>query len=322
MNGERGVMKRQAGVTLVELMVALTLGLLLMAVIISLFINIKRSSTQNEAVARVQENGRFALELLRQELIHAGFFGTTVSVSDITLLSPTDPTTDCGATSGTIKGVYNLTTSTDYMNYLAQADSATVAAAYACIDTSLLKAGTDNNVLAIKRTDPATATATASDNKLYIRTDTVNSELYHNNGSTTPTVTGSDWEYEYNIYFVDNTGTLQREHLKSGATPTMESQPLLDGIDAFNIDFGIDTDGDGAPNYYTTSATPLTSATAAVSARIFVLARTTTEDSSYTDTKTYNLGSYSIDTAYGDHYHRRVYSTTVTLNDLRNRVLM
>lgn len=62
------VAQAQAGVSLIELMLAMVLGLLILAGVIQLFIGSKMTYTSNEALARVQENGRFAMELLKRDL--------------------------------------------------------------------------------------------------------------------------------------------------------------------------------------------------------------------------------------------------------------
>jgi len=64
-----------AGFTLVELMVALTLSLILMAGALSILYSTKLTSTENERVARVQEAGRTAFELIRQDARAAGYVG-------------------------------------------------------------------------------------------------------------------------------------------------------------------------------------------------------------------------------------------------------
>jgi len=64
---------RQSGLTLVELMVAMGLGLLLTVVIAQIFIGTRSSYATQEESARMQENARFALQLLERELRMAGF---------------------------------------------------------------------------------------------------------------------------------------------------------------------------------------------------------------------------------------------------------
>jgi len=63
------------GFSLVELMVAITLGLLLTAGMVQLFSSTKVTFRTNDALARVQENGRFTLEMLKRELREAGTNG-------------------------------------------------------------------------------------------------------------------------------------------------------------------------------------------------------------------------------------------------------
>lgn len=61
------------GLTLVELMVALVLGLLLIGGIINVFLGTQQTHRTQEAMSRVQEAGRFAVEMLAHEARQAGF---------------------------------------------------------------------------------------------------------------------------------------------------------------------------------------------------------------------------------------------------------
>ncbi|WP_210132248.1 PilW family protein [Stenotrophomonas rhizophila] len=66
---------RQAGLSLVELMIALVIGLILMLGITQIFIASHSASRLSEGVARAQENGRFALEFLERDIRMAGHTG-------------------------------------------------------------------------------------------------------------------------------------------------------------------------------------------------------------------------------------------------------
>ncbi|MBD9679048.1 PilW family protein [Pseudomonas sp. PDM18] len=66
---------RQRGLSLVELLVAMALGLLLLAGVIQVVVGSKRSYQSGVALAELQENGRFALEAMAQDLRNAGFTG-------------------------------------------------------------------------------------------------------------------------------------------------------------------------------------------------------------------------------------------------------
>ena len=51
---------RQSGLSLVELMIAITLSLLLIAGVLQIFLSSKQTYSTNNALSRVQESGRFA----------------------------------------------------------------------------------------------------------------------------------------------------------------------------------------------------------------------------------------------------------------------
>lgn len=67
------LVSHQRGATLVELMVAGTVGFFLIAGILSLFTATKQSYRANEAMSRLQENGRYALEFLSRDIRQAGY---------------------------------------------------------------------------------------------------------------------------------------------------------------------------------------------------------------------------------------------------------
>ena len=71
--------RRQLGMSLPELMIAMTLGLLIMAGMATLFVESRRNFGQDELVARMQEDSRFALSELSRELSMAGFWGPMVA---------------------------------------------------------------------------------------------------------------------------------------------------------------------------------------------------------------------------------------------------
>ena len=66
---------RQAGVGLVEIMVAVTLSLILMAGLVQVYTGNKQTYRIQESLSRVQENGRFALDFITRDLRSAGFLG-------------------------------------------------------------------------------------------------------------------------------------------------------------------------------------------------------------------------------------------------------
>ncbi|WP_017926233.1 PilW family protein [Thioalkalivibrio sp. HL-Eb18] len=74
------------GLTLVELMVAMLIGLLLIGGTISIFISTQQTYRTQEAMSRVQESGRFAIERIARDARQAGHGGcignTTINLLD------------------------------------------------------------------------------------------------------------------------------------------------------------------------------------------------------------------------------------------------
>ncbi|MCP5146237.1 MAG: PilW family protein [Gammaproteobacteria bacterium] len=68
-------LRRQRGLTIVEIMVSLLLGLLILGAAISIFDSNRRTYRTGEALARVQENGRYAIQTIARELRMAGHIG-------------------------------------------------------------------------------------------------------------------------------------------------------------------------------------------------------------------------------------------------------
>lgn len=67
--------KRQAGLSLVELMIAITLSLILIAGVLQIFLSSKQTYSTNSALSRVQESGRFAMDFLTQDIRNTGYKG-------------------------------------------------------------------------------------------------------------------------------------------------------------------------------------------------------------------------------------------------------
>jgi len=72
---------RQRGFSLVELMVAIGIGLFLLAGAITLFLNSKRSYTEQDDMARIQEGLRFASQFISRDVRVAGYFGCANGIS-------------------------------------------------------------------------------------------------------------------------------------------------------------------------------------------------------------------------------------------------
>lgn len=84
----------QAGMTLLELMISLSLGLLLVAGIGTIYVGSNQTYRVQEQNARIQESGRYALEVIGRSLRQAGYWN--MPISPIALQTAFGDTPICG----------------------------------------------------------------------------------------------------------------------------------------------------------------------------------------------------------------------------------
>ncbi len=82
---------RQTGFSLVELMVAMVLGLVLTGGVINIYISSKQTYRMQDNQSRLQENGRFALQYLTKDLRMAGYTGCN-NMDNIPITNIANPT--------------------------------------------------------------------------------------------------------------------------------------------------------------------------------------------------------------------------------------
>lgn len=321
----------QAGFTLVELMIGLLLGMLLTIGVVTLFVQSRQSFLVDENVARMQDQARFAMNELARDIRMAGFVTEALVPGGVTLDTSlaVDDANGCGpaAPLASVSPIWILRLTdagTGDANTLTAVDNATAAdaaAAYSCIDAGEFVDGTD--VVAVKRAAGAQAAATTA-GTVYIRSNGTSAMLFKEPPDGVVFGPTNDWEYRPRIYFIrnysvtpeDGIPSLCRKVLVAGDPVGLQTDCIAQGIEDLQIEYGIDPDGDGNVNQYVPQPT-LTDMQNAVTARISVLARTVVPDRSYTDDRHYAL-SNAADHHPNDNFHRRVYSVTVTLHNLRN----
>lgn len=354
--------KRQSGVTLVELMISLLLGLLIAIGLATLFSQNKRSFYQNEDLARMVEDGRYALQELARDVAMAGFYAELSAPSwqvDVNL----NGAPGCRAASAvtTVPGnpglqVSNLPFPVTWTYALfprgldafvaeqgavAVADNATAATAAAefpCLaGLADLQPGSD--VFFSKRVAGAPAAGALTGNRVYVaRRGSAVGVLALGSTITAsiPKVVGdpleNDWEFQPKVYYVRNitqdvTGdgtaetipTLCRMVLNAG--PAFGEDCIAQGIERFQIEWGVDTDGDGDANAYVSALDAnlnnpaIADPNQVVSARIYVLARSVRSDPTYDNAKTYTFANMPAYTP-NDSFYRRLLSTTVNVRNV------
>lgn len=77
-----------AGFSLIELMIALTIGLITLTVLATVFSQTSSGRGELDRVSRLVENSRFAADLIGDDVRHAGFYGTFLPPSDAVYTDP------------------------------------------------------------------------------------------------------------------------------------------------------------------------------------------------------------------------------------------
>lgn len=335
-------MVRARGFTLIELMVAMALGLLLMAALVSLVVSTINTRSELDKNSRQIENGRYALGVLSDDIESAGFIGATglQSWERHALVVPcTNSIADLGYTSGAVPK----------LPLAVQALIPTPA----CLES--VKA--DTGILLVTRASSTEiAPASADATEAYLQVSTCKDDL-----TRLVAAKGDSADFKLKrkdcdpakpaplrkaiqrIYFVstcndctkDTTPTLKMVEYVGGARVTT---PLVDGIENLQFDFGIDTDGNGSPDCYVSN--PANPDPAQINAsvcpppaiaydwtktnenwantmvvRIHVLARNTEPTAGWKDDRTYDLGLSTKISGLKDGYKRHVYSTVARLNN-------
>ena len=305
---EVSVRTRQAGISLVELLVAIVVGLLVVASVLVTYLSATQNFSQDQRYVEMIENARYAMKALTEDLLLADFWGPVTS-PDTVVSGLAAPDGSCGAAIDLFSTDGALMVNGDSVAHFAPCDAVTEGR----------QVGTQ--VLAVKHV----AGAPGATSGTRLRSAGV-SGLLVDSGAADTSIGERDWAYQARLYFVrafagevgDGIPTLCR--MNTDGNDLGDAVRLADGIEDLQLQFGVDDDGDGVPNRYL-SAPTLVEMGRAVSARVFLLARSITPDPQYQDTKAYQLGDKLVD-AVNDGHYRRVFTTTVALRNLSHRLAM
>lgn len=340
-------LSRQRGFSIVELLVAMTLSLIVLAGVLAVMFSSKVTYNENERVGRIQENGRAAIELILRDLRGAGFPGCAQPIPGLLqvnnmLANPTAAAWNLTQPLVGFEGSGGIWTPT--------------------LDAALFPNATANNDVVLVRTIPAgmpsmrvsasvsptaaIAVGKETDETLVVGTPAVISDCefasifivggFADGGATATisrsTAGGPPSNATTNLgatfaigaqvapitsigYFIapnpaGTSNSLWR--VVGNAAP----QEIVPGAQALQIRYGIDTDGDAevtVNNYVDANA--VTDWDQVVSVSLALLIRSSEPNSSMLDTRQYRLLGINLG-PFNDRYQRSLFTTTVTL---RNR---
>src|SRR5438309_2309292 len=100
------VPSRAAGLTLVELLLAMTIGAVMIFGATQVYVDSRKAYAVNETTERLQENARYALSVLEPDIRMSGYWGLTNVSDGITgIAQPTDAQSALGAPAASTCGV-------------------------------------------------------------------------------------------------------------------------------------------------------------------------------------------------------------------------
>jgi len=344
------------GFTLLELMIALAIGVVVLGGLLSFFSNSSRSFSELKKSAEHTVNGSLSMWQLTQDINHAGYYGEFYSLPTVGAALP-DP---CLKTPAALFAALAL----PVQGY----DAPVLPSPISCLSDANLVPGTDILVVRYAEYVPLTPASIALTGEVYIQGTANVAEVQIGTGGAVGTtkkadgtpaaifkkdgVTAADIrKLAVHIYFIapcsvpadgsdtctgaaDDGGTpiqtLKRLELTTdGAAPVWRIAPLVEGIRNLQIDYGIDNlpatinsltnqFGDGSPDTYTVLPS-LANWTNVVSMRLNFIAQSTQLTASYVDTKTYNLGLAGNVGPFNDAIKKHLFAGTARLIDVSGR---
>lgn len=349
MTDHRIMRRYNTGFTMIELMVSIAIGLFLSAVIGGVYVSSKDSFNYQDAMSRLQENARFAMERMARDVRMAGYNGC----GDLSKVANT-------VNNGSSSWWLNFTT--PVMGYDALSSSQTqFPGAIAGTDAIVLLGVASDNELSVISHNPVAATIQTTQHSIQpgailVITDCSQTSIFQMSGPTNtnanatnvnhatgnsvspgncnkqlgascPTVKaytfkpGSSLLQMYaNAYYIAASGitgngnALWTCSLAGQTGGTTLCSELINGVENMQIEYGVDTDGDTSANAYLTAGS-VTDWTKVVSVRISLLMSTPPSAGNLSSKKqTYSYNGSSVTAT-----DRRVRHPYTSVINVRNR---
>lgn len=324
------MVKKQGGFTLLEIFIALAIGLVLIGGVLSVFVGMKTTTQETSSMGELQENGRFAMSILTDDLMRQDFWGQLnhpMSSDALTIPAPVTPAGDCvggGGNNGSFPQNNNFNFRTLWASNVI---GSTI------LGGCITNAAIGSDVLQVKRVISRPALpANLANNRFYLNAGYDNAAIFAGNAAIPPVANGGLWEYQHHIYYIrnDSVGSsgdvvpvLMQGRLQNTLIP-IAFNLLVEGIERVNYMFGVDVNGNGVVNGYMTPANMTNgfwdsaigvgnvNGARILSVKVYVLVRSVRQYPNYENKNKYQMGDTVFD-AGGDNYKRLLFSLTVFL---------
>ena len=320
------------GFTLIELMLAMVIGTFLIAGVFTVYINGRAAQDNTEQQSQIIDDARFAIETLSYDLRVAGFWGQASSAGliagaqGVTVNAKTVAPDPLPAITDLIAPDCGILWYTDLENSLAASNDSNIFAG-TCIDNADYVPLTD--ILVTKYASPSELpVASLANNVVYIYSNYFKGEIFIGKtaptnldaGNTSDNQIASIHRLRTRVYYIDkNTessdGYPSLHRLDLDVGPKLSNSMLLPGVENLQIQYGIDTNGDGSVNTYV-DADPLDTKqiTKVLAVQFWVTVRSREQELPAGTTQTIVLAGNT--TVHNDGFRRVVMSSVIKL---RNR---
>lgn len=295
------------GLSLIELMAALTIGLLLMAGALTVFMQSRNTYRTSDTAARMQETARYAFDILEPDVRLSGFWGMKKGPAAVTdVVAAADVTANCGGNGW-------VGDATKYINGFDGDGGAGGWGSMACAATNR---NTASDVLVVRR---ASAETSAFDvTKVQVQSNRAQATVFKaatSPGGYAAWPAAETRDMVVNVYYISsNAGqfALRRKALRG---LTMVDEEVIPGVQDMQLEFGIDSNGDGTADKY---VNPAAVGTAAIlSARIYLLVRSETDEQGYLNGINYRYANADI-AAANDKRRRILMSKTIQIRNAQS----
>ena len=317
--------RRQAGLTLVELMVALAIGSFLIIGAVQIYTQSRQAFVVNESIARVQETAQFAMDTIEADLRMASNWGRNsrgLAVEGRSIVGDANPT---GLT------VPAPSCGDDWAFDLAKPiDGTDNGYALACAADGGSVGNSD--VITVRRT--TVQPMPLENGRLQVQSTRIQGQLFEDGNVPTgfTVADSSTHNLIVNSYYVAPTSqlmpgvpTLRRKTLTVDAgAPAVEDQEVAPGVENIQIQLGIDVDADNTVDRYVNPGDPIYDPAAVgyvpgarvLTARIWLVVRGVTTEFGLQDARNYAPGNASIG-QMNDSFRRLQVSKTILLRNAR-----
>ena len=316
MNIDNNMYKTQQGFSLVEMLLAMVIGLVIMGGIMSVYTNTRDLQRSSEDQVNLVTDARYALETIGYDLRHAGVFGGT-NIS--TLISCRMGDTACPATMPLATADCHSEWYTNIEEPISGGEGV-APAGYTCILNH--KPNTDVLVVRYADSNPV-VTADLVSGTAYVRSNYLAGQLF--TGTAEPVIPGlpelttnhllysrAYYISDYSITPGDGLPSLRRVELMNG--PQVQDQLILPGATNLQVQYGEDIDGDGAIDKFV-NADAVTDFAKVYAVRLWVLIKTERDEEGLDTGRTYTIAGTSITTP-NDGHRRLLISSVVKMRNM------